>query len=68
MAGFRIAYRKEGGAINMIDVGDIRSYNLTSLEKNTKYKISVSVRNTQYVGQPSAEAERRTLEDGKIAA
>lgn len=49
----------------MIDVGDIRSYNLTSLEKNTNYKVNVSVRNTQHVGQPSVEAERRTIEDGK---
>jgi hypothetical protein len=66
MAGFRIAYTKEGGATEVIDVGVMATYTLTSLEKNTIYNATVSVRNTLYLGQPSVEVKKKTLEDGNL--
>jgi hypothetical protein len=66
MAGFRIKYTKEGDVTKMIDVGNILNYTLMSLEKNTIYNVTVSVRNSLYIGQPSVEVKKRTLEDGKF--
>lgn len=65
MAGFRIKYAKEGGSATMIVVGTMTTYTLTSLEKNTIYKVTVSVMNSMYTGKSSAEFKTRTLEDGK---
>lgn len=65
LTGFRIKYAKVGGRTAMIFVGKITRYTLTSLEKNTIYKITVSAMNSLYTGRPSVEMKSRTLEDGR---
>jgi hypothetical protein len=65
MAGFRIFYKPEKGIQQKIDVGNVAMATLTNLKKYTTYDISVSVRNTLYVGPPSSTTKVRTLEDGE---
>jgi hypothetical protein len=50
----------------MIYVGTILNYTLTSLKRSTKYIVTVSVRNTLHIGQPSAEVRTTTLRDGNV--
>lgn len=63
MAGFKIIYTKQDET-KKIDVGDVRTYNLTSLEKNTYYNVTVSVKNSIYLGRPSSTQRQKTMEDG----
>jgi hypothetical protein len=65
MAGFRIFYKPQGGAQQQNDVGNVAMATLKNLKKYTTYSISVSVRNTMYVGPPSSITTKRTLEDGE---
>jgi hypothetical protein len=66
LKGYQITYTPQGGNKKTIDVGVVTTYNLTSLLKYTTYSITVSVKNTKYIGPPSAMQNIRTMEDGKI--
>lgn len=68
MAGFQIIYVKYGDAIKMIDVGDVRTHVLTSLEKNAYYNVTVAVRNSLFLGRSSSPRRQKTLEDAPICS
>ena len=65
LRGYTITYTAQGGAPKTVDVGVVNTWVLTSLEKYTWYTITVSAKNSKYVGPPSKEVKIRTMEDGK---
>ena len=65
LRGYTITYTAQGRTPKTVDVGVVNKWVLTSLQKYTWYTITVSVKNTKFVGPKSREVKIRTLEDGK---
>ena len=65
LRGYRITYIAQGGSPKTVDVGVVNTWVLASLEKYTWYIVTVSAKNTKYVGPQSRVARTRTMEDGK---
>lgn len=66
MTAFRITYIKQDDTAKIIDVDDVRTHVLTSLEKNTYYNVTVAVKNSLFLGRPSPPKRQKTLEDGIV--
>ena len=65
LRGYRITYTAQGGSPKTEDVGVVDTCVLKSLEKYTWYTLTVSVKNSKYVGPPSREVKIRTTGGGK---
>jgi hypothetical protein len=64
LKGYQITNTPQGGKKITIDVGVVTTYTLTSLLKYTNYSITVSVKNTKYIGPPSAMKSVQTMMGG----
>ena len=66
LTGYRITYTPQGGSPKTVDVGVVNTWTLTSLGKNTRYTVTVAVRNARFVGPDSVHVKKKTFEGGKF--
>ncbi|KXJ23326.1 Receptor-type tyrosine-protein phosphatase alpha [Exaiptasia diaphana] len=57
--GYRVTYTTNKGQTKNVDIGVVNTWNITSLEKCTWYSVTVSVKNSKYIGPPSKNATIR---------